>query len=86
MPYYDLLRNPWLEGDMVTQDSIMNPGSLGNNFFLSMRPFLSAPEQVQAMGIPVIVAQGTADYNVPYFDVTDNVATLPSGLKKNLLF
>jgi hypothetical protein len=53
-----------------------------------MRPFLAAPQYAAQLNISVLVLQGTADYNVPYFYVNDtsNVATLPAGQQVNLRY
>ena len=38
-----------------------------------MKPYDNPPDTVQAMSMPVLVMQGTADYNVPY-----QLPTLPN--------
>ena len=45
----------------------INVGTLYNNFFLSMRAYNTSPNVVEQLTMPVLVMQGTADYNVPYF-------------------
>ena len=86
---YNYISQPYLVGDGLVLNQWCNTGGdSGNNFYLSQRPFLTAPQYAAQLNISVLVLQGTADYNVPYFYVNDTsyVATLPAGQQVNLRY
>ena len=63
----EYFNNPYFGPPDDLVECPINYAYLFNEYWLSMRAYNTSPNVVEQLTMPVLVMQGTADYNVPYF-------------------